>query len=89
MTGEGGNVGASRAQLLGGHFSIMLLVEIDPSAVDGLRARLDGVEGVDTRCFDSLVDPESAGVDPKIGCELIGEAPFVCGIANFLNRTRV
>lgn len=64
----GGNVGESHSQMLGGHFSLLMLVEL-PSAetAEGLRERLRrDMEGMTTSCFDA-VDPRKVEVRPKIG----------------------
>lgn len=62
-------MGESRAQLLGGHFSLMMLVEIDSSQMDSLHTQLESdVAGMRTTCFDA-VDPKSTEMKPQIGCE--------------------
>lgn len=69
ITGKGGNVGASQAQLLGGHFSLMMIVEIASSDVDSLHEQLlNGVKGMSTSCFD-VIDPKKVVLSPRIGCE--------------------
>lgn len=70
VTDKGGNVGESRAQLLGGHFSLMMLVEIQASEMEDLHNNLQsGVGGMTTTCFDAI-DPRAVEVSPKIGCKL-------------------
>ncbi|KAL7464387.1 hypothetical protein ACHAXS_004727 [Conticribra weissflogii] len=67
VTEKGGNVGESRAQLLGGHFSLMMLVEIAPSEMDDLHNKLQNdVKGMSTTCFDAI-DPKAVEITPKIG----------------------
>lgn len=69
VTANGGNVGESRAQLLGGHFSLMMLVDIPESGVGGLQKQLESdVGGLSVGCFDA-VDPKLTDVNPKIGCK--------------------
>eukprot|EP00804_Cyclotella_cryptica_P012467 CCRYP_019973-RA/>CCRYP_019973-RA protein AED:0.00 eAED:0.00 QI:115/1/1/1/1/1/2/460/149 len=69
VTQNGGNVGESRAQLLGGHFSLMMLVEIASTDMETLRRQLESdVVGMNTTCFDA-VDPKSTEMKPHIGCE--------------------
>lgn len=64
---KGGNIGESQAQLLGGHFSVLMHVEISSSELENLRATLQsGIDGVTTSCFDS-VDPKAVEVHPTIG----------------------
>lgn len=64
---KGGNVGESQAQLLGGHFSLMMLVEIASSEVEGLHRELQNdVQGMTTSCFET-VDMNKVEVSPKIG----------------------
>lgn len=68
VTEKGGNVGESRAQLLGGHFSLMMLVEIAPTEMDDLHSKLQNeVKGMLTTCFDTI-DPKAVEITPKIGC---------------------
>lgn len=67
VTTTGGNVGESTAQLLGGHFSLMMLVEIKSSDMDGLTKQLNDVMGMSTSCFDAV--SEKVELSPKIGCE--------------------
>ena len=70
VTDKGGNVGESRAQLLGGHFSLMMLVEIAEKEVETLEDELvSGVPGMKTECLES-VDQKNATVAPTIACEL-------------------
>ncbi|KAL7512701.1 hypothetical protein ACHAXN_009773 [Cyclotella atomus] len=67
VTSNGGNCGESRAQLLGGHFSLMMLVDIPETGIDGLKKQLESdVGGLSTGCFDA-VDPKAVDVNPKIG----------------------
>ena len=74
VTATGGNVGESTAQLLGGHFSLMMLVEIKSSDMDGLTKQLqNNVMGMSTSCFDAV--SEKVELSPKIGCESFC---FVC-----------
>ena len=70
VTEKGGNVGESHSQLLGGHFSLMMLVDnIAPSEMEGLQDQLqNGVDGLTTSCFEA-VDPKKVEISPKIGCE--------------------
>lgn len=69
VTSNGGNCGESRAQLLGGHFSLMMLVDIPETGIDGLKKQLESdVGGLSTGCFDA-VDPKAVDVNPKIGCK--------------------
>lgn len=69
VTVNGGNVGESRAQLLGGHFSLIMQVEIPTSKFHGLHQQLkNDVIGMSTGCFDA-VDPKLIEVEPQIGCE--------------------
>ena len=75
VTTTGGNVGESTAQLLGGHFSLMMLVEIKSSDMDGLTKQLqNNVMGMSTSCFDAV--SEKVELSPKIGCEWL--FCFVC-----------
>ena len=60
-------MGESTAQLLGGHFSLMMLVEIKSSDMDGLTKQLNDVMGMSTSCFDAV--SEKVELSPKIGCE--------------------
>lgn len=74
-------MGESRAQLLGGHFSLMMLVEIAEGDMKSLHGELErGVEGMSTTCFDA-VDPRLVEVSPKIGCECVSFA-----LIRFANR---
>ncbi|KAL7532464.1 hypothetical protein ACHAWF_004147 [Thalassiosira exigua] len=69
VTDRGGNVGESHSKLLGGHFSLMMLVDIASSEMEGLHKQLQtGVTGMTTSCHDA-VDPKKAGVSPRVGCE--------------------
>lgn len=69
VTDKGGNVGESRAQLLGGHFSLMMLVEIAENKVKDLQDQLaSGVKGMKTECLES-VRQKNAHVSPTIACE--------------------
>ena len=69
MTDKGGNVGESRAQLLGGHFSLMMLVEIAEKEVKTLEEQLgSGVAGMKTECLEAD-DQKNATVAPTIACE--------------------
>jgi len=62
-------VGASQAQLLGGHFSLMMIVEIAASDMESLHEQLQtGVEGMSTSCFEAI-DPKKVVLSPRIGCE--------------------
>ncbi len=62
-------MGTSQAQLLGGHFSLMMIVKIASSDVDSLHEQLQtSVEGMPTSCFDAI-DPTKVVLSPKIGCE--------------------
>jgi glycine cleavage system transcriptional repressor len=66
VTDKGGNVGESRAQLLGGHFSLMMLVEIAEKEVKTLEEQLgSGVAGMKTECFEAD-DQKNATVAPTI-----------------------
>jgi len=62
----GGNIGESRSQLLGGHFSSLLLVEICSTNIHVLREKLQTIADLDISCFDA-VDPQRVEVRPKIG----------------------
>lgn len=69
VTAKGGNVGESHSQLLGGHFSLTMLVEVSSAEMDGLRVQLQKeVEGMSTSFFDA-VDPKKVEIHPKVGCE--------------------
>ena len=69
VTDKGGNVGESRAQLLGGHFSLMMLVEIAEKEVKTLEEQLgSGVAGMKTECLEAD-DQKNATVAPTIACE--------------------
>jgi len=68
VTDKGGNVGESQAQLLGGHFAIMLLVQIQSSDVESLSQQLQDVKGMSTSVFDAI-GPKKAELSPKVGCE--------------------
>ena len=71
VTDKGGNVGESQAQLLGGHFAIMMLVQIQSSDVDSLSQQLqENVKGMSTSVFDAI-SPKKAKMSPKIGCEYL------------------
>jgi predicted amino acid-binding ACT domain protein len=79
VTSNGGNCGESRAQLLGGHFSLMMLVDIPEAGIDGLKRQLESdVGGLSTGCFDA-VDPKAIDVNPKIGCKSYVEC-FICSL---------
>ena len=68
VTDKGGNVGESRAQLLGGHFSLMMQVDIAEKDVGDLQDQLaSGVEGMKTECLESV--EKNATVAPTIACE--------------------
>jgi len=68
VTDKGGNVGESRAQLLGGHFSLMMQVDIGEKDVDDLQDELaSGVKGMKTECLESI--EKNANVAPTIACE--------------------
>mmetsp|Transcript_2280 Transcript_2280/g.3388 ORF Transcript_2280/g.3388 Transcript_2280/m.3388 type:complete len:224 (+) Transcript_2280:69-740(+) len=65
VTDKGGNVGESRAQLLGGHFSLMMQVDIAEKDVGDLQDQLaSGVEGMKTECLESV--EKNATVAPTI-----------------------
>lgn len=70
VTARGGNVGESHSQLLGGHFSLMMLVDVASSSsseMESLREQLrTEVEGMSTSCFDA-VDPKKVEICPKVG----------------------
>ena len=71
VTDKGGNVGESQAQLLGGHFALMMLVQIQSSDIDSLNKQLqEDVEGMSTSVFDAI-SPKKAEMSPKIGCEYL------------------
>ena len=71
VTDKGGNVGESQAQLLGGHFALMMLVQIRSSDIDSLNKQLqEDVEGMSTSVFDAI-SPKKAETSPKIGCEYL------------------
>lgn len=75
----GGNVGESHSQLLGGHFSLMMLVEIPaaPQCADELARELQSrVKGMSTSCFDAVGSTLKFEVCPTIGCECL--LAFVC-----------
>lgn len=77
VTEKGGNVGESHSQMLGGHFSLMMLVEIPPSEMDGLHKQLQAdVEGTTTSCFDAI-DPKKVDIHPRIGCECVSILFFI------------
>lgn len=64
---KGGNVGESHSQLLGGHFSLMMLVEIASSEMNGLQKQLQtDVEGTSNSCVEA-VDPKKVEISPRIG----------------------
>mmetsp|Transcript_16217 Transcript_16217/g.26531 ORF Transcript_16217/g.26531 Transcript_16217/m.26531 type:complete len:130 (-) Transcript_16217:529-918(-) len=68
VTEKGGNVGESRAQLLGGHFSLMMLVDIAEKDVGDLQEQLaSGVKGMKTECMESV--EKNATIAPSIACE--------------------
>ncbi len=68
VTEKGGNVGESRAQLLGGHFSLMMLVDIAEKDVGDLQDQLaSGVKGMKTDLLESV--ETNATVAPTIACE--------------------
>jgi len=65
VTDKGGNVGESRAQLLGGIFSLMMQVDIGEKDVGDLRDQLaSGVKGMKTECLESV--EKNANVAPMI-----------------------
>ena len=65
-------MGESQAQLLGGHFALMMLVEINSSEVESLNAVLQKeVVGMSTSCFDAVGPEEKVEMRSKIGCECI------------------
>mmetsp|Transcript_56133 Transcript_56133/g.119356 ORF Transcript_56133/g.119356 Transcript_56133/m.119356 type:complete len:226 (-) Transcript_56133:216-893(-) len=67
VTARGGNVGESHSRLLGGHFSLMMLVEIPFAEAESLGEELKAeVGGMSTSCFDA-VDPRRVEVCPKVG----------------------
>jgi len=68
VTDKGGNVGESRAQLLGGIFSLMMQVDIGEKDVGDLQDQLaSGVKGMKTECLESV--EKNANVAPMIACE--------------------
>lgn len=68
VTNNGGNVGESRAQLLGGHFSLMMQVDIAEKDVGNMQDQLaSGVNGMKTECLESV--ETNAAVAPTIACE--------------------
>ena len=68
VTDKGGNVGESRAQLLGGHFSVMMLVDIAEKDAGDLQEQLaTEVKGMKTECMESLEKNTAAA--PTIACE--------------------
>lgn len=68
VTAKGGNVGESRAQLLGGHFSLMMLVDIAEKDVGDLQDQLaSDVKGMKTDCLETV--ETNATVVPTIACE--------------------
>ena len=55
--------------MLGGHFSLMMLVEIEANQMEGLHEQFKSdVKGMTTSCFDAI-DPKMVTISPKIGCE--------------------
>ena len=69
VTVNGGNVGESRAQLLGGYFSLIMQVGVPESKFRGLQDQLKNHEmGLSTGCFDA-VDPNMIEMEPRVGCE--------------------
>ncbi|KAL7541562.1 hypothetical protein ACHAXR_012800, partial [Thalassiosira sp. AJA248-18] len=69
ITAKGGNVGESHSQLLGGHFALMMHVEVASSEMEGLYKQLqsDDLEGMTTAVFDAVDDPNEVDVSPRIG----------------------
>jgi len=68
VTDKGGNVGESRAHLLGGIFSLMMQVDIGEKDVGDLQDQLaSGVKGMKTECLESV--EKNANVAPMIACE--------------------
>lgn len=77
VNSNGGNVGESRAQLLGGHFSLMMLVEIDENSLQDLQKQLgSNVEGLSTGCFDAI-DPRLKEMKSQISCKYVFNDCFV------------
>lgn len=68
VTEMGGNVGESHSLMLGGHFSLMMHVEIGSSVTDELGKHLQDVNGMTTNCFEAI-DQKKVEVSPKIGCK--------------------
>ena len=72
VTDKGGNVGESQAQLLGGHFALMMSVQIQSSDVDSLSNQLqENVKGMSTSVFDAVGPKKAEKMSPKIGCEYL------------------
>ena len=67
VTDKGGNVGESRAQLLGGHFSVIMLVDIAEKDADDLQEQLVAVKGMKTECMESV--EKNAAAAPTIACK--------------------
>lgn len=75
----GGNIGESQSQLLGGHFSLMMLVHSLDSPV-ALRERLrTDVEGMTTLCFSAA--EKKVDLSPRIGCELCCSHTCACDVS--------
>ena len=75
----GGNIGESHSQLLGGHFSLMMLVHSLDSPV-ALRERLrSDVEGMTTLCFSAA--EKKLDLSPRIGCELCCSHTCACDVS--------
>ena len=74
-------MGESQAQLLGGHFALMMLVEINSSEVESLNSVLQKeVVGMSTSCFDAVGPEEKVEMRPKIGCKCILMFKCVCNV---------
>jgi len=68
VTDKGGSVGESHSQMLGGHFSIMMLVDFPrPENITALNKQLQTeVAGMTTSCFGAA-DAQEVDLCPRIG----------------------
>ena len=64
---QGGNVGGSRAQKLGSHFGLIMLVSIPKNNSMKLQEAVKSVSDMTTSCYITN-DPNKTEVTPSVGC---------------------
>mmetsp|Transcript_21073 Transcript_21073/g.47802 ORF Transcript_21073/g.47802 Transcript_21073/m.47802 type:complete len:131 (-) Transcript_21073:475-867(-) len=70
ITEGGGNIGDSRSQRLGSHFSVMMLVSTPSSDFKTISNSLQQLNGVETLVYETS-DPETIEVFTEVGCKFL------------------